>query len=62
MRVEPTALVIALFVATAGVWWFAFMLNGLRRVSPSTRYGLYAAVWLAYFILVLAIAGLGAGR
>lgn len=50
------AAAIAAVVATAGLWWFRFVLKDVRRLPPTTRYGVYALIWLAYFVLVMLIA------
>ncbi|HXI88254.1 MAG TPA: hypothetical protein VNH64_12400 [Parvularculaceae bacterium] len=47
---------VAAVVATAGLWWFAHILRDLKRAEPLIRYGLYAAVWFAYFGLVVILA------
>ena len=38
-------------VATVGTWWFAMVLKGLKQLPQTTRWGVYALIWLAYFIL-----------
>lgn len=48
-------------VATLGLWWFRLILKDARRWPKPTRYGVYALIWLAYFILVMAAIGLGRG-
>ena len=56
----PEALIAALVaagIATLGLWWFRLMLPVVRRQSKTTRYGVYALVWLAYFILTLIVIG-----
>ncbi|MGE0408252.1 MAG: hypothetical protein AB7P23_03195 [Amphiplicatus sp.] len=50
------AAVAAGLVASLGLWWFHFMLKGLKSLPRATRYGVYAGVWLAYFILVMMLA------
>lgn len=56
----PEALIaagIAAGIATLGLWWFRLMLPVVRRQPKTTRYGVYALVWLAYFILTLIVIG-----
>lgn len=53
---DPAAYGVAALVATAGLWWFAFVLKDLKRANPVIRYSLYAAIWLAYFALVVVLA------
>ena len=53
---EPGAIASAVIVATAGLWWFAVILKDVRRLPRATRWGIYALVWLAYFILVMLLA------
>lgn len=47
---------VAALVATLGLWWFTFVLKETRRLPPATRYGVYALVWLAYFVAVMLLA------
>jgi hypothetical protein len=54
----PAAFLIAALIATAGLWWFDFVLKGLRSMPKGVRYGIYALIWLAYFILVIILAKL----
>jgi hypothetical protein len=54
---DPGAAVVAAIVATAGLWWFLLLLKKeTSRLPAATRYGVYALVWLAYFVLTLFIA------
>jgi hypothetical protein len=34
-----------------GLWWFQLVLPAVRKLPKITRHGVYAAIWLAYFIL-----------
>lgn len=47
----------AILVASFGLWWFRLVLTGVRKLPKTSRYGVYALVWLAYFILTLIIIG-----
>jgi hypothetical protein len=49
------ALIASFVVAGVGLWWFHFIMKGLPNVSRRVRYGVYAAVWLAYFFAVLIV-------
>ncbi len=49
------SLISAAIVASLGAWWFAFVLKGLRQLSPVQRRIVYLAVWLAYFILTMVL-------
>ena len=51
------AAIIAGLVATFGLWWFRLVLTGVKKLPKSSRYGVYALIWLAYFILTLIIIG-----
>ena len=44
-------------VATFGLWWFRLIMTNVRKLPKATRYGVYALVWLAYFILTLIVIG-----
>jgi hypothetical protein len=47
-------------VATLGLWWFRLIMKNVREMPKTTRYGIYALVWLAYFtatMLVIAQSG-----
>lgn len=56
MAADPAAVVVAFLIASAGLWWFRFMLKDVRKLARPTRLGVYALVWLAYFILVMILA------
>ena len=48
---------VAALIASAGVWWFRMVLkNRLLAMTPTMRFGLYALIWLAYFIPVVILA------
>jgi len=51
------AIFVASLIATAGLWWFRMVLKSVRRLATPTRFGVYAAVWLAYFILIIIVIG-----
>jgi hypothetical protein len=57
VTIDPKTALAAAIVATAGVWWFQFVLKKSRGWPPATRYGVYALVWLAYFVLTIILAG-----
>lgn len=60
--VNVAAAAVAGIIATIGLWWFHIMLKGfMARQAPVPRYGIYAAIWLAYFVLVLLLAARQAG-
>lgn len=42
-------------VATAGLWWFRLVLKNVRTLPNLTRYGVYAFIWLAYFVLTMTL-------
>lgn len=48
---------VAALIATAGLWWFRLVLPVVRKQPKPTRYGVYAIVWLAYFILTMVVIG-----
>lgn len=47
---------VAAVIATLGLWWFRFILKDVRRLPKVTRYGIYALIWLAYFVLIMILA------
>ncbi|MEE2690101.1 MAG: hypothetical protein VX640_01050 [Pseudomonadota bacterium] len=47
---------VAAVIATLGLWWFQFILKDVRRLPKATRYGIYALIWLAYFVLIMILA------
>jgi len=51
------AAIAASVVASIGLWWFRLIMKGVRDQPKTTRYGVYALVWLAYFILTMIIIG-----
>lgn len=51
------AALVAILVASFGLWWFRLVLTGVRKLPKTSRYGVYALVWFAYFILTLIIIG-----
>jgi len=46
---------VAVLIATAGLWWFTLILKSTRKLPAMTKYGVYALIWLAYFILVMLV-------
>jgi hypothetical protein len=46
---------VAAGIATLGLWWFRLVLPVVRRQPKATRFGVYALVWLAYFILTMIV-------
>ena len=50
------AIVAGAVIATLGLWWFRLVLGGIKKLPPTTRYGVYALIWLAYFIATLVLA------
>lgn len=46
---------VAAAVATFGLFWFRMILKELRRLPKTTRFGIYALVWLAYFVLTMLV-------
>ena len=51
------AIVAAAVIATLGLWWFRVVLSNVKKLAPTTRYGVYALIWLAYFIATLVLVG-----
>lgn len=49
------ASLVAAAVASAGLWWFRLVLPVVRKQPKTTRFGVYALVWLAYFILTILV-------
>ncbi len=47
----------AFIIASLGLWWFRLVLGSVKKLPKATRYGVYALVWLAYFILTLVVIG-----
>lgn len=47
------AILVAAVISFAGLWWFAYILKDMRKLRPTPRYAVYAAIWLAYFVLLL---------
>ena len=45
----------AALIATLGLWWFRLILKSVRTMAPTTRYGIYALIWLAYFVAVMLV-------
>ncbi len=55
MAFDPAAIFVAVLIATGGLWWFTMILKTVRQLPNLTKYGVYALIWLAYFVLVLLI-------
>ena len=49
------ASIAATVIASIGLWWFRLVLPVIRKKPKTTRYGVYALVWLAYFILTVIV-------
>jgi len=49
------AIVAAALIASMGVWWFTVVLPAVKNMPKLRRQGIYGALWLAYFILVLIV-------
>ena len=60
MEADPGAFVSAAVVASIGLWWFQYVLKDVRKLQRGMRLGVYALIWLAYFILtIILVAHLG---
>ncbi|WP_375201927.1 hypothetical protein [Hyphococcus sp.] len=46
---------VAALIASAGLWWFRLILPVVKKQPKETRFGVYAIVWLAYFILTMIV-------
>jgi len=51
------AAVVSAAIASVGLWWFRLVLPQVRNQPKNTRYGVYALIWLAYFILSMMLIG-----
>ncbi len=49
------AAIAAAVIATLGLWWFRLILRSVRALPPITRFGIYALIWLAYFVAVMLV-------
>lgn len=49
------AAIVGVIISTVGLWWFRLMLPNVRAMPRTTRFGVYALIWLAYFILTLLV-------
>lgn len=56
------AAIAAAIVATLGLWWFRLILTGVRKLPKMTRYGIYALIWLAYFVLTMILIAKSSGQ
>lgn len=52
----------AAVIASLGLWWFRLIMANVKKQPPATRFGVYALVWLAYFIATLVMIGQAGGR
>ncbi|WP_428407131.1 hypothetical protein [Hyphococcus sp.] len=53
--------IVAALIASAGLWWFRLVLPAVKKQPKTTRFGVYAIVWLAYFILIMIMIGRSGG-
>ncbi len=53
------AAVAAAVVASLGLWWFRLIMKNVREMEKPTRYGIYALIWLAYFVAVMLVIARG---
>lgn len=47
----------AFAIASLGLWWFRLVLKDVRKMPKMTRTGIYALIWLAYFVAVVLVIG-----
>ena len=47
----------AFVIAGIGLWWFRLVLPVVKTYSRKTRFGIYAFVWGAYFVLAMMLIG-----
>ena len=40
-------------IASLGLWWFRLIMKNVRTMPAATRFGIYALIWLAYFVAVM---------
>ncbi len=52
----------AIIIASFGLWWFRLVMTSVKKQPKATRYGIYALVWLAYFIATLVMIGQSGGQ
>lgn len=52
----------ATIIASFGLWWFRLVMTSIKKQPKMTRYGIYALVWLAYFIATLVMIGQSSGQ
>ena len=52
----------AIIIASLGLWWFRLVMASVKKQPEATRYGIYALVWLAYFIATLVMIGQSSGQ
>lgn len=45
----------ATVIASLGLWWFRLIMKSVREMAPTPRYGIYALIWLAYFVLTVIV-------
>ena len=58
---ELIAALVAAAIACVGLWWFRLILPVIKKQPKLTRFGVYAIVWLAYFILTMIMIGRSGG-
>ncbi|WP_425410376.1 hypothetical protein [Hyphococcus sp.] len=51
------AILVSAVIASIGLWWFRLVLPVVRKQPKNIRYGVYALIWLAYFILSVIVMG-----
>ncbi len=51
----PENAIVAVLIATGGLWWFRMLVPAVRKMQTLPRIGIYAGIWLAYAILVLMV-------
>ncbi|MEM8770082.1 MAG: hypothetical protein AAGD92_00400 [Pseudomonadota bacterium] len=56
------AAIAAAIVATLGLWWFRLIMSNVRTMPKTPRYGIYALVWLTYFVVVMMFIGLSGNQ
>ena len=49
------AAIAAAVIATFGLWWLRVVLPVVKEQPKASRYGIYALVWSAYFVLTMMV-------
>ena len=52
----------AALIASFGLWWLRLVVPVVKKQPKTTRFSIYALVWLAYFITVLVMIGKAGGQ